>query len=276
MSMDTAIKVVSFNLKRDSRLAGIHRWENRRELVAKMIEDSGAAIIGVQEMLPAMKEDIKARLADYNIFGVGRTKKLKNEHSAILLHAPELEMRFSKTFWLSKHPEKRGSRAYFAMFPRICTVCEVYSRELNQNIRVFNTHFDHVCAAARTLGVRIILQYMHTLNQKQYLPSILMGDLNAHPSSKPIRILSENLHNYPDIHLNNVYDSQAVKNICNTYHGFCGKASGNPIDYIFVSDEFMVKTAYVDTTVIDGQYPSDHYPLVAVLEMRPASPAKCV
>ncbi len=265
--MEAAIKVVSFNLKRDSRFGG-HCWKNRRELVAKMIEASGASIIGVQELLPSMKEDIRHLLSDYSVFGLGRTKKMDNEHSAILLHDTDLEMRFSKTFWLSKHPEKCGSRAYFAMFPRICTVCEVFSHELQQNIRVFNTHFDHVCGPARTLGVKIILEYMHRLNQKEKLPTILMGDLNARPGSRPIRILTENLHSYADIHLNSIYGSPAAEKISNTYHGFTGRSKGAPIDYIFVSDEFMVEDAYVDTTCEDGRYPSDHFPLVAVLGLK--------
>lgn len=150
--MEEALKVVSFNVKRDSIFHGSHSWTNRRELVTRLIEESGAAIVGVQELMPAMKEDIRRLLTDYSIFGWGRTRKRTNEHSAILVHEPDWAAVYDQTFWLSKHPEKSGSRAYFAMFPRICTVCEVYSKELGQKIRVFNTHFDHVCGPARSLG----------------------------------------------------------------------------------------------------------------------------
>ena len=62
VAMESAIKVVSFNLKRDSRFARSHRWEYRRELVTRLIEESGAAVVGVQEMLPSMKADIQRRL----------------------------------------------------------------------------------------------------------------------------------------------------------------------------------------------------------------------
>lgn len=105
-----------------------------RDLVAQLIRDSGAAIVGVQEMLPAMKEDMRQRLADYSVFGWGRTKKMADEHSAILVHNPEFGAVSDTTIWLSKHPEKRGSRAYFAMFPRICTICEMYSKEAGRKI----------------------------------------------------------------------------------------------------------------------------------------------
>ena len=86
--MTSAIKIASFNLRRDSFFAArsrVRRWEARRELVARMIRDSGAAIVGVQEMLPSLTVDIPVRLRDYRIFGSGRTKKRLCEHSAILL-----------------------------------------------------------------------------------------------------------------------------------------------------------------------------------------------
>ena len=132
--------------------------------------------------------------------------------------------------------------------------------EYGRSIRVFNTHFDHICGPARTLGVRIILEYMHRMNERAPMPSILMGDLNASPDSKPIRILRENLHTYPDIHLNCAYDLEQNRVSVNTYHGFSGRITPHPpIDYIFVSDEFVVRDTYLDTTHTGGLYPSDHF-----------------
>ena len=107
--MEEALKVVSFNVKRDSIFHGSHPWTNRRELVTRLIEESGAAIVGVQELMPAMKEDIRRLLTDYSIFGWGRTRKRTNEHSAILVHEPDWAAVYDQTFWLSKHPEKFGT-----------------------------------------------------------------------------------------------------------------------------------------------------------------------
>lgn len=266
---DTAcIKVASFNIKRASH-RGTHAWENRRELVARVIRNSGASILGVQELLPEMREDLGSLLKNYSIYGQGRMKDLSEEQSAILVRNDDLQLQGGRTFWLSKHPERRGSRAYFAMFPRICTVCRVFIQELGRTVRVFNTHFDHVCGPARTLGVRIILEYMHQFNEQEPLPTILMGDLNASPDSKPIRILSENLHDYPDIHLTNIYTQPGGERIRSTFHGFTGRTKfSHPLDYIFVSDHFAVRNTYLDTTNVDGAYPSDHFPLIAVLELR--------
>lgn len=269
--MDTALKVISFNLKRDSMLARKNRWQQRKSFATQIIKNSGADIIGVQELLPSMREDILSILQNYSVFGFGRTKRLTNEQSAIILPNEEASVQYDKTFWLSKKPEKQGSRAYFSFFPRICTVCEVYIKHLGCTVRVFNTHFDHICYPARVLSARIILEYMHRLNQKQKLPTILMGDMNAGPESKPIRILSENLHGYDDIHLTNIYDRIGRDKIQNTYHGFKGKQRKKPIDYIFVSEEFEVADCKIDKQCFGGRYPSDHYPLIATLKLKAKS-----
>ena len=95
-----------------------------------------------------------------------------------------------------------------------------------------------------------------------------MGDMNASPNSKSIRILSQNLHHYSDIHLTNVYDCVDQEKICNTYHGFRGRQKGKPIDYMFVTDEFEVEDLSIDRSSLDGRYPSDHFPLVATLRLK--------
>ena len=66
------IKVVSFNLRRDFGPQRKNRWETRKELAAKVIEQSNAEIIGVQEFLPNMRKDLKELLDGYSIFGRGR------------------------------------------------------------------------------------------------------------------------------------------------------------------------------------------------------------
>lgn len=265
------IKVVSFNLRRDFSLFKKYRWDKRREAAAEFIRNSGACIIGVQEMMPAMKDDLQKLLDRYSVLGWGRfygKKENDDEHSDLILNNDDVEVNFCKTFWLSKNPDL-PSRAYFAVFPRICTVAEVTLKKMNKRIRVFNTHFDHICGLARVLGVRIIMDYMNRLNENEPLPTILMGDLNAKPGSRPIQMLRENPWKYPNIHLNDVYLKSRTP-LCNTHHGFKGKVkwTHQPIDYIFVSDDFEVANVEICTKNRNGVYPSDHYPIIATLALR--------
>lgn len=265
------IKVVSFNLRRDFGPQRKNRWETRKELAAKVIEQSNAEIIGVQEFLPNMRKDLKELLDGYSIFGRGRLsgKKPNNdEHSDIIIKNDQVEVSRCRTFWLSKKPEM-PSRAMFAVYPRICTVAEVKLKKSGRRLRVFNTHFDHVSPLARSFGAKLILEQIHNANQTDPLPTIVMGDFNAKPNSKAVRMMRENLSGYQDVRLQDIYDS-VEQLIGNTYHGFKGKIKQKfkPIDYIFVSDDFEIVNASVDTSSFDGAYPSDHYPISATLRLK--------
>lgn len=275
ISQPDIIKIVSFNLKRDFgfQLRRYHKWSERRAIAAKLIRDTGAQIIGVQELLPAMREDVAELLdSDYSVLGVGRFSGQKphdDEHSDIIIKNDNAVVKLVKTFWLSKSPEHL-SRAYYALFPRICTVAEVYLIDLDRTIRVFNTHLDHICGVARVLGIEVILQYMKVFNEQQRLPTILMGDLNCKPGSRPIKLLHEHVLTHPDLGLTDVYSVMSPEQIQNTLHHFSGKIKlgGQPIDYIFVSDDFEILDSCVVTDAVDGHYPSDHYPLMATVRLK--------
>lgn len=266
------IKVVSFNLRRDFGPQRKNKWETRKELAAKTICDSNADIIGVQEFLPMMRKDLKNLLKGYSIFGTGRLKGKNpnnDEHSDIIIKNKQVEITRCNTFWLSNHPET-PSRARLAVYPRICTVAEVKIKKSGRRLRVFNTHFDHISPFARTFGARLILDQIHRFNETDPLPTIVMGDFNAKPNSKAVRMMRENLSGYHDVKLKDIYGFLDTV-IGNTYHGFKGtvKSKFRPIDYIFVSDDIEVVSASVDTTCYEGAYPSDHYPISAVLKLKP-------
>ena len=225
----------------------------------------------MQEFLPNMRKDLKELLDGYSIFGRGRLsgKKPNNdEHSDIIIKNDQVEVSRCRTFWLSKKPET-PSRAMFAVYPRICTVAEVKLKKSGRRLRVFNTHFDHVSPLARSFGAKLILEQIHNANQTDPLPTIVMGDFNAKPNSKAVRMMRENLSGYQDVRLQDIYDS-VEQLIGNTYHGFKGKIKQKfkPIDYIFVSDDFEIVNASVDTSSFDGAYPSDHYPISATLRLK--------
>lgn len=275
MSKDL-IRVVSFNLKRDFGipLRRSHKWMERREIAARLIRDSGASIVGVQELSPQMRSDVSALLNyDYTIVGDGRyasQQSSSNEHSDIILKNEDVLAGNVKTFWLSKDPD-RLSRAYFALFPRVCTVVEVRIKQLDRSIRVFNTHLDHMCGLARMLGVRVILDKMQQMNRENPMPTVLMGDFNCKPNSKPIQFLRGSMQKLP-VSLVDVYSHFEPEKISNTLHYFTGKIKpgAQPIDYIFVSDDFEVLDVSIRTDSFEGLYPSDHYPLEATLRLRNA------
>ncbi len=260
----------TFNLRKDCFIDFGNRWKARKQYAAETIRKIGASVVGVQEMLPSMRQDVENMLKSYSVVGNGRSRDLSDEHSDIIVKNEDAEVDFTKTFWLSKYPEKSGTRAFYAMFPRICTVAEIHLVGINEKIRVFNTHFDHICGLARNFGAEIILRYINELQKKEAMPFILMGDLNAKPSASVIKYLRENRHEYKTFKLRDAmyeYNKEKEENSCRTLHFFKGSKKGLPIDYIFVSDDFKINNVYIDDSAYNGKYPSDHYPVVASLSL---------
>ena len=241
--MDNAIKVATFNLRRDFFLDFKRRWNIRSNIAADIIRKSHADIIGVQELLPVMKDDLKSKLSGYNFIGKGRCKKEMNEHSDIIISNTKFEVTSYETFWLSRNPDIPGSRLLTALFPRICTAATVKYND--KYIRIYNTHLDNLSPWARLYGVDLILRNI----KFHKMPTIVTGDFNAHPNSKVIKKLTLS-------GLTNTFTGE------DTYHG---KFFTRQYDYIFVSGDINVNNVYLDKTVHQNIYPSDHYPLIAEL-----------
>ena len=53
-----------------------------------------------------------------------------------------------------------------------------------------------------------------------------------------------------------------------TFNGFGSDIQpDNKIDFIFVNDKVKVLSHIADTTLFNGLYPSDHYPVIAELKI---------
>jgi exonuclease III len=53
-----------------------------------------------------------------------------------------------------------------------------------------------------------------------------------------------------------------------TFNGFKGGTAGSRIDFVFHTADFTTTAAAIDRTARDGRYPSDHYPVTAVLQFK--------
>ncbi len=257
------LTVMSFNVKRDfGKVRKQNLWQNRSNNVAALIDEVDAQIVGLQEVLPYMKDDLQPLLNHYAFLGHGRYFNLKpkqDEHTNILIKDKQLSIENAQTFWLSKYPSKIASRFLSSIFPRICTLAHVNYQ--GQKIRVLNTHLDHLSAFARNASVDLIIDTIKRLNEQEDLPTIVMGDFNTGRSSKCIKKLST--------YLSDVYNF-STKEVTNTIHHYSGKQKANksPIDFIFVSHHFEVMDVEILAKDYNGLYPSDHFPIVAKLKLK--------
>ncbi|WP_036718851.1 endonuclease/exonuclease/phosphatase family protein [Paenibacillus harenae] len=263
------MKVMTMNMRVNVLSDGYNAWPFRSDRVAQYIASSGASVIGTQELLPSMLKDLEAGLSDYEWIGEERRRDREDEMCAIFYRKSEFEVLGQGTFWLSETPYLAESVSWESSLPRICTWADLrLRREPNQRLLVYNTHLDHISEEARVQGMLLIQRMIGGRLKSEAAPFMIMGDLNAHPGSQTIRSLREQPGQSGGLPIQNVYQvAYGGQNAGCTFHNFEGGSMGEPIDYIFTSTDIRVRNVVIDRCQIRGKYPSDHYPVVAELEI---------
>lgn len=260
------LKVMTFNFRVNVPQDGENAWPNRIDAVAKTIRESKASIIGTQEVLPSMLRDIEERLKEFAWIGEGRRGGMNDEMNVIFYKNDEFEVVNHGTFWLSETPEVVRSQSWDSSLPRICTWAELKSSN-GEKVYFFNTHLDHISEEARVKGTQVIVQKILNKAEINKLPLILTGDFNTEPDSQVISYLKE--VSIYDRTINNAYQklNETGQQPGCTFHDFKGGEAGEPIDYIYTTSDIKVKEVDINKDMVDGKYPSDHYPVAALLEL---------
>lgn len=261
VSAQEETRVMSFNIRYDAASDGENRWEIRKGMVVGLIRWHGAHFIGAQEVLYNQLAYLSNSLKGYGFIGVGRDDgRMKGEYACIFYDSSRYERVRDSTFWLSPTPDSI-SRGWNAAIRRICTYGLFRSKSTGRMIWVFNTHFDHIGDTARLESARLIISRIEKLNAGHGWPVVLMGDFNARPGQPPILHLSSHLSNARNVSMDPPYGS------ADTWNAFRFDAPPDGwIDHIFVSPGMRVRKYATLTDSYDRKYPSDHFPVMAVLQ----------
>lgn len=256
--MATHLKVMSFNLRVDSKGDGINYFFNRFDRVMDVLEKEKPDVVGFQEVTDSMRAALRDRLPDYAVLGCGRETDCHGESMLIAYRKNLVEVMSVENIWLSLTPQIPGSRygGDQSGCPRMFTAVKLKHDSVKEPFYFINTHFDHEGKMARYLAAVQLIQYMSLHNEH----FVLTGDLNATPDSPEIKLLSESLG------FRGGKDCTAT--LEGTFHGF-GRipAEKQPkIDYIF-SDAPCMKSYKVEDLPVEGKYYSDHNAVCAILEM---------
>lgn len=258
------MRVMSFNLRSDFILDFKNRWDNRKSMVYSIMKKYGCDIIGVQEVTDRMYIDIQNNINDFNIIGSARTKKIFSERNNLLI-SKKHTIEENRTFWLSKTPDKVGSQLWYSLYPRICTTAIIHLNS-GERVRVYNTHLDCLLPQARDYGLKKLGEFIEKHREIEKLPVIVMGDFNATPNSKIIKKFAAG--EYSTSRFVAVQEVKKELYDKSTMSSFKGKESGLHIDYIFVSEELEIVDVDIIKDNLNGQYPSDHYPLIADIRLK--------
>lgn len=257
------LKIMTFNLRCDFPLDFRNRWSNRKHITYDIFNKYKCDIIGIQESTENMYNDIRKNIINYNIVGIPRSKKILAERNDILI-SRKYNICESKTFWLSDTPDVIGSSKWFSLFPRICTTAVIeITNEIK--IRVCNSHLDCFTQKAREYELKKLMEVIEKEQEKEELPIIIMGDFNSSPDSRLIKNLSNGVYGTKKVTAVQEFDKGLYTN--STMSMFKGKERGLHIDYIFISEEFKVNSVEIIKYNDNGRYPSDHYPLIADIQL---------
>src|SRR5688500_1736712 len=116
------LRVTCFNIRYLNEKDGPNHWNLRRDVFFDALARGEPDLIGLQEVVHAQAEEIRAKLSAYEFVGVGRNDgKQAGEYSPILFKRDRFEKRDAGTIWLSQTPDAVGSKGWDAGLPRIAT-----------------------------------------------------------------------------------------------------------------------------------------------------------
>jgi endonuclease/exonuclease/phosphatase family metal-dependent hydrolase len=233
--------------------------------VAETIARSDPHVLGLQEVLAEQIQFLETRLPQYRWIGVDRGLnggEGLSEATPIFYRYRELVPIESGTFWLSDTPDRpsRGRRA-----SRIVTWARFHHLETGQQIYVYNTHFTLRRGPRQLRSAEEINARIAALPEGSAV--VVMGDFNAvAESSETWRVATSQ----------GLRDAWSVAPVRRgpplTSNGFGPPPEGweGRIDWILVGGAIDVPSVETIVHSSGGRYPSDHYPVLATLEVAPS------
>lgn len=256
-SPDT-LTVMTYNLKYASPNPP-NAWPVRRPLVREVIQQIAPDVFGTQEGLYAQLKDIASDLPGYEWIGVGREGGSRGEFMAVFYRKARFEALAYDHFWLSDTPEVIASSTWGNRNRRMVTWVKFLDRQTKHELFLWNTHFDDQIQAAREKAAKLVRERVAALDTK--LPLILTGDFNAAGgTNKAYNILTAGGF-FADTWMT---AKERKGEGLNTFNGFeAVRRDGVRIDWILTRGDVVADSTEIVTFSRNGQFPSDHCPVVA-------------
>jgi endonuclease/exonuclease/phosphatase family metal-dependent hydrolase len=252
------MRLMTFNLRFANPADGHNEWQFRKELVVDVILNHKPDLLGTQEGTVPQLQFLMEHLPGYRPLTAHRQVDPTCQYPTIFYRDDRFQVQESHEFWLSETPAVHRSLSWGSAFPRMATYGLFQEAGCTTSFYFVNTHLDHISAAARREGARMIRNFFFPLN----LPIILVGDFNEPPDGPVYRELVGAASPLRDT-WRAVHPSAAE---ASTHHGFNGARPGHRIDWILATPPFQVRGAAIIADSQDGRYPSDHFPYEAEVE----------
>ena len=230
------MRLMTFNLRFATPLDGPNAWEYRKELVVEVILTHGPHLLGTQEGTVPQLEYLAAHLPQYAAADRHRQIDRTCQYPTIFYRTDLFQVSESGEFWLSETPTVHRSKSWDSAFPRMVTYGAFQERVRDLRFYFLNTHLDHISAAARLQGARMIREFFFP----KQTPLILAGDFNEPPDSPVYRQFigasSPLQDTWRAVHPPEMETS--------SQHSFDGRHRGSRIDWILLSSPFGVRQSF--------------------------------
>lgn len=260
------LTVATYNMRNDNNSDDAksgNGWKNRYPVIASLVRFHGFDIFGTQECLYHQIEDLLGLLPGFDYVGIGRDDgKKAGEYSAVFYNTAKFEKLKTGDFWLSQTPDKPSLGWDATCCNRICTWVYFRDKASGRKFYVFNTHYDYQKDLARNESSKLILKEIRAIAEGE--PVIFMGDLNGGNDSEWYKrvaqsgTLRDTYKLAKDPYTNNGTFNDFGKNL----------SSDEIIDHLFVTKDFSVRKWGILSDSYHGKYPSDHFPVMAVLDLK--------
>lgn len=217
------------------------------DMVLKYLPDT----VGFQETDLAWLKSLEAGIGSiYDYVGEGRNGGDGGEYNPIFYNRSKFKLIESDTKWLSDTPNIVSKYAESSL-NRIYTYALLERISDGRRIMVINTHLDHKSGEARTKQIKVLIEFAKSRGDH---PVIISGDFNAEITSGV----------YSTMVSSGFSDSSTVAMQSQTAATFTSFGTKNKIiDFIFVTPKLLNVIKYsVCSEKINGDYPSDHHPVL--------------
>jgi endonuclease/exonuclease/phosphatase family metal-dependent hydrolase len=257
--------VGTYNLRYDNPRDSGNLWKDRAPVVAALIRFHDFDIFGTQEGLKNQLDSISNALPEYSRYGLGRDDgQDKGEHSAVFYKKDKFKLLNKGDFWLSQTPDKPSLGWDATCCNRICSWVYLQDIKSGKKFYFFNAHYDHQGVVAWQESSKLILQKIKEIAGSN--PVIFTGDLNGSHQAGWYQTLATSgtlRDSYNDV--KNPYINNA------SFSGFRFSSRNHNyeiIDHIFLSRQFTAQKWGVLTDSYFGKFPSDHFPVMAVVTLK--------
>ncbi len=250
------LRLMTFNIRYGTADDGVNSWPARRALVADIIARHAPDVLAIQEGLAFQLQELEVVLKGYRKLGQHRDGGLKGEFSGLYVNECRLRIRRWGELWLSRTPDSVGSRGWDAALPRMAVWVDLERVDGGRPIRIYGTHFDHRGQTARLESARLIARHAEGGSA-----AVVMGDLNAREDSEPLGV-------FFDLGYRSAFPLLHPGSELGTFNGFRDPSGGERIDHILLTPALQPLQAEIIDERVDGVWPSDHFPVVAVLSFR--------